>query len=208
MDKLKPAESQRVQKSKSVQYLLGGLLVGAAVIGLVLWLSGPSKPNNNEKDKFALKDAEITLQKLEQEQADILLKINNLSNEISEKQIEINRNDENKGKLQENLINLKSALEVAKERADDAKEWKALRSQEKREREIAETSESVFNLERTITDSEQDFTRLKVEKQELDAQLFELNSRQQKNETEFENNKKAVKAVEQRIKDLGGVLKL
>jgi len=207
MDKLKPAESQRIQKNKSVQYLLGGLLVGAAVIGLALWLSGPTKPNNKEKDKFALRDAEITLQKLEQEQSDILLKINNLSNEISEKQIEINRNDENKGKLQENLVNLKSALEVAKERAEDAKEWKALRSQEKREREIAETSESVFNLERTITDSEQDFTRLKVEKQELDAQLFELNSRQQKNETEFDNNKKAVKAVEQRIKDLGGVLK-
>ena len=207
MDKLKPAESQRIQKNKSVQYLLGGLLVGAAVIGLALWLSGPTKPNNKEKDKFALRDAEITLQKLEQEQSDIFLKINNLSNEISEKQIEINRNDENKGKLQENLVNLKSALEVAKERAEDAKEWKALRSQEKREREIAETSESVFNLERTITDSEQDFTRLKVEKQELDAQLFELNSRQQKNETEFDNNKKAVKAVEQRIKDLGGVLK-
>jgi peptidoglycan hydrolase CwlO-like protein len=207
MDKLKPAESQRIQKNKSVQYLLGGLLVGAAVIGLALWLSGPTKPNNKEKDKFALRDAEITLQKLEQEQSDILLKINNLSNEISEKQIEINRNDENKGKLQENLVNLKSALEVAKERAEDAKEWKALRSQEKREREIAETSESVFNLERTITDSEQDFTRLKVEKQELDAQLFELNSRQQKNETEFDNNKKAVKAVEQRIKDLGGILK-
>jgi chromosome segregation ATPase len=154
-----------------------------------------------------LKDAEITLQKLEQEQSDILLKINNLSNEISEKQIEINHNEDNKGKLQQNLVNLKSALEVAKERAEDAKEWKVLRSQEKREREIAETSESVFNLERTITETELEFTNLKVKGQEYDAQLFELNSRQQKNETEFDNNKKAVKAVEQRIKDLGGVLK-
>lgn len=207
MDKLKPAEPQRVQKSKSIQYILGGLLVGAAVLGIVLWLSGSSEPSNTDKDKFALKDAEIALQKLEQEQADILLNINNLSNEIGEKQIEINHNEDNKGKLQQNLVNLKSALEVAKERAEDAKEWKVLRSQEKREKEIAETSESVFNLERTITETELEFTGLKVKGQEFDAQLFELNSRQQKNETEFDNNKKAVKAVEQRIKDLGGVLK-
>ncbi|MFY8034823.1 MAG: hypothetical protein ACOVMN_09905 [Flexibacteraceae bacterium] len=117
------------------------------------------------------------------------------------------KNEANKGKLQENLVNLKSALDVAKERAEDAKGWKMLRSQAKRESEIAETAESVYNIERTITETEQDITELKVKGQELDAQLFELNSRQQKNETELDNNKKAIKAVEQRIKDLGGVLK-
>jgi peptidoglycan hydrolase CwlO-like protein len=207
MDKLKPAESQRFQKNKTLNYLIGGIIASAAVIGLVIWLSGSSEPNTKEKDAFALKDAEITLQKLEQEQADIQLKINNLSNDIAEKQIQVKQNEDNKGKLQENLVNLKSALDVAKERAEDAKEWKVLRSQAKREVEIAETAESVYNLERTISETEQDITELKVKGQELDAQLFELNSRQQKNETELENNKKAVKAVEQRIKDLGGILK-
>jgi len=207
MDKLKPAESQRLQKNKTLNYLIGGLIAGAAVIGIVLWLSGSAEPNSKSKDAFALKDAEITLQKLEQEQADIQLKINNLSNEIAEKQIQINQNEANKGKLNENLVNLKSSLDVAKERAADAKEWKVLRSQTKRETEIAETAESVYNLERTISETEQDITELKVKGQELDAQLFELNSRQQKNETEADNNKKAIKAVEQRIKDLGGVLK-
>jgi peptidoglycan hydrolase CwlO-like protein len=207
MDKLKPAESQRLQKNKTLNYLIGGLIVGAAVIGIVLWLSGSAETNSKSKDAFALKDAEITLQKLEQEQADIQLKINNLSNEIAEKQIQINQNEANKGKLNENLVNLKSSLDVAKERAEDAKEWKVLRSQAKRETEIAETAESVYNLERTISETEQDITELKVKGQELDAQLFELNSRQQKNETEADNNKKAIKAVEQRIKDLGGVLK-
>jgi peptidoglycan hydrolase CwlO-like protein len=207
MDKLKPAESQRLQKNKTLNYLIGGLIAGAAVIGIVLWLSGSAEPNSKSKDAFALKDAEITLQKLEQEQADIQLKINNLSNEIAEKQIQINQNEANKGKLNENLVNLKSSLDVAKERAEDAKEWKVLRSQAKRETEIAETAESVYNLERTISETEQDITELKVKGQELDAQLFELNSRQQKNETEADNNKKAIKAVEQRIKDLGGVLK-
>ena len=207
MDKLKPAESQRLQKNKTLNYLIGGLIAGAAVIGIVLWLSGSAEPNSKSKDAFALKDAEITLQKLEQEQADIQLKINNLCNEIAEKQIQINQNEANKGKLNENLVNLKSSLDVAKERAADAKEWKVLRSQTKRETEIAETAESVYNLERTISETEQDITELKVKGQELDAQLFELNSRQQKNETEADNNKKAIKAVEQRIKDLGGVLK-
>jgi peptidoglycan hydrolase CwlO-like protein len=207
MDKLKPAESQRLQKNKTLNYLIGGLIAGAAVVGIVLWLSGSAEPNSKSKDAFALKDAEITLQKLEQEQADIQLKINNLSNEIAEKQIQINQNEANKGKLNENLVNLKSSLDVAKERAEDAKEWKVLRSQAKRETEIAETAESVYNLERTISETEQDITELKVKGQELDAQLFELNSRQQKNETEADNNKKAIKAVEQRIKDLGGVLK-
>jgi len=207
MDKLKPAESQRLQKNKTLNYLIGGLIAGAAVIGILLWLSGSAEPNSKSKDAFALKDAEITLQKLEQEQADIQLKINNLSNEIAEKQIQINQNEANKGKLNENLVNLKSSLDVAKERAEDAKEWKVLRSQAKRETEIAETAESVYNLERTISETEQDINELKVKGQELDAQLFELNSRQQKNETELDNNKKAIKAVEQRIKDLGGVLK-
>jgi len=208
MDKLKPAESQRIQKNKTKQYLIVGLIIVAAFSSVLLWFVSSSEPSTKEKDKFALKDAEITLQKLEQEQADIMLRINTVSNTIAEKQIEITHNAHDKGKLQENLVNLKSALEVAKERAEDAKDWKMLRSQEKREADIAQTSESVFNLERTITNSELEFTNLKVKAQELDAQLFELNSRQQKNETEYENNKKAINAVEQRIKDLGGGLKL
>jgi len=175
---------------------------------LCLCLSNCDENSQAKKDTHALQEAEMALQKAEQEIAELRLLLNNIGNDIATKQLEINQNESNKGRLQGNLVNLKSALVVAKERAENAKEWKMFRSQKEREAEIEAAANSVYSLERNIIETETEFNGLKVKAQEYNAQLFELKSREGKLTTDLQVANRAETACINRIKGLGGKLKL
>jgi len=105
------------------------------------------------------------------------------------------------------ITQYRSDIDVAQDALSDAKSWKILRNQPQRESDIAKASNRLHKLEQALSSTENEYSKLKNELQEIAAAQFIITSALNKIETDLDNARNQLPNLEKRAAELEESLK-